>query len=1133
MVPRRPRFESPAPTAVAALLWVALLALPAPAADPIKVGPEIEVSSSYADYFPRIASDVTGNFMVVWESDAAVKARRFYADGNEHLAEFQLSTPAHYLGTDGSTSTGNVGVAGDASGNFVVTYGATNYEYVYNGYPLCYESPCVWTRRNDANGNTAPATFMIQDPTQTYVDSYFGGGHDQVSNPEISALGNGEFVVVWEGYDKYPRLDDPGTFGSDESAFAAKTVSIGQKKGQYFRVNTYDSEYQGQYGDFAAAGGKPDGSFVIAFRSEYFYYYGGGKVPGGNIRAQLYDKNGKPVGTEFGTSIDDDTYGHDVDVAANPNGTFMLVWQDDGVHGRVFLADGTPVTDDFEVATSGYYPAIAASADAFVVLWTDDEVMGERFDLAGNSLSNEFQVNTTPDGYWGDVAAAQNGNFIATWKHDGYARAQRFRVEPTNPIEMPVFGKNLIITNKLPEDPEKSRGKWKAGGENIASPPRGTASDPRCNGAPDGTVKAAIRFWSDATGHDSGTIPLPCQHWKAIGSKRPSGFAKRGYKYSDGQHESGPCTAITIKGTKSLSVVCKGRKGLATFPYDLEVGTNEVEVNALLELGIHRYCSTFPPFNEDGSSGKKFKGKNAAAPAGPCPAGVLGQCGNGVVGIDEVCDDGNSSDGDYCSADCKTATSVCGDGIVELLEACDDGNTADGDYCSGDCFEITAVCGDSIVGPGEACDDGNTSGGDYCSANCKFETAICGDSIVGPGEACDDGNTSPGDYCRGDCKAITAICGDGVIGPGEVCDDGNTNNGDLCSADCKTETANCGDGIVGPGEACDDGNTVDGDYCSADCTTETAICGDSHVSPGEACDDGNTDDGDYCSGDCTAETAICGDSLVGPGEACDDGNTADGDYCSADCTAETAVCGDSIVGPGEECDDGNTSGGDLCAADCTTYTPICGDGIVTPGECCDDGNAIGGDGCAATCDSGSLCPVQSPPIAAYHRGWWRSDGAHGESNDNTYTGGIGSSRQYNSFFVFDLGGLSGTVTAATLRLEVERYYGSSPSETLSVWDVTTPTTTLIEDGSGATEIYTDLQSGQQLGGFVVVPADDGSVKEIQLNAPALAYLTSRLGSDVAVGVHVDTLDIGSGNEGVRFSAGGDFRVHELVLSILP
>jgi cysteine-rich repeat protein len=49
---------------------------------------------------------------------------------------------------------------------------------------------------------------------------------------------------------------------------------------------------------------------------------------------------------------------------------------------------------------------------------------------------------------------------------------------------------------------------------------------------------------------------------------------------------------------------------------------------------------------------------------------------------------------------------VCGNGIVELPEACDDGNTSSGDYCAADCTSITGSCGDGIIQSNETCDDG-------------------------------------------------------------------------------------------------------------------------------------------------------------------------------------------------------------------------------------------------------------------------------------------------------------------------------------------------------------------------------------------------------------------------------------------
>ncbi|MDQ3298235.1 MAG: DUF4215 domain-containing protein [Myxococcota bacterium] len=136
----------------------------------------------------------------------------------------------------------------------------------------------------------------------------------------------------------------------------------------------------------------------------------------------------------------------------------------------------------------------------------------------------------------------------------------------------------------------------------------------------------------------------------------------------------------------------------------------------------------------------------------------------------------------------------CGDGDVDAGEQCDDGNTMNGDGCSAGCtHEPAPCCGDGHLDAGEACDDGNTTSGDGCSATCTVEPP-----------------PPPPAPC----------CGDGHIDAGETCDDGNTISGDGCSAVCMTEPY-CGNGHVDANEVCDDGNTVDGDGCSSNCVEES------------------------------------------------------------------------------------------------------------------------------------------------------------------------------------------------------------------------------------------------------------------------------------------------------------------------
>ncbi|HLT39572.1 MAG TPA: DUF4215 domain-containing protein [Enhygromyxa sp.] len=181
-------------------------------------------------------------------------------------------------------------------------------------------------------------------------------------------------------------------------------------------------------------------------------------------------------------------------------------------------------------------------------------------------------------------------------------------------------------------------------------------------------------------------------------------------------------------------------------------------------------------------------------------------CGDGIVGEDEVCDDGNSIDWDECSNACTLPT--CGDGLVQVGEGCDHGpDNGPGKLCNARCQPN--ICGDGDLGPGEGCDDGNRDDDDRCPSDCVL--ASCGNGIVDPGEDCEDGNDEPGDGCTTSCLFPT--CGDGVVWLGhEQCDDGNALDTDACTTAC--ELATCGDGVVQDGEECDDHNPLANDGCN-------------------------------------------------------------------------------------------------------------------------------------------------------------------------------------------------------------------------------------------------------------------------------------------------------------------------------
>ncbi len=441
-------------------------------------------------------------------------------------------------------------------------------------------------------------------------------------------------------------------------------------------------------------------------------------------------------------------------------------------------------------------------------------------------------------------------------------------------------------------------------------------------------------------------------------------------------------------------------------------------------------------------------------------------CGDGLLSpVDlkngEECDAGGhdtSNEYNGCTLDCKKVN-YCGDGIVSHDEICDDGNTTNGDGCSDKCqiesgYRCSKVdgksmcyqihCGNGTIEDDEECDDGNTQSGDGCSSLCFVEkgysctpataskpsvcTTTCGNGIVEAeyGEKCDDGNQIAGDGCSPACQVeagylcednhcIARACGDGIRAGEEECDDGNTANNDGCAKNCKREEGyycptpgkpclmdKCGDGLMTGDETCDDGNTTNGDGCSNTCQiefgwvcdengkncTQSASCGNGKLEGIERCDEGNNK-----TAGCTDKCQIVpGWRCPTPGAACIQGS-----------------CGDGELDEGEQCDDGNLIAGDGCSPvceieaiyECNTFgcKPTCGDNLVIEGEEeCDDGNLINGDGCSSTCkiERGYACEVKTSGTPAtlnlpivYHdfikfNGHSASDGTDGYVSSELY-----------------------------------------------------------------------------------------------------------------------------------------------------
>ncbi len=182
--------------------------------------------------------------------------------------------------------------------------------------------------------------------------------------------------------------------------------------------------------------------------------------------------------------------------------------------------------------------------------------------------------------------------------------------DPTAPDgARPQPAAKLVIKNKLPDVETKNAAALQIKSPTLAIPPLGSASDPRCNGAPSGTVKATLTLASTTSGAST-TSPLPCQHWALIGKDENP----QGYKYADKALTVGTVSKISWRRGKDLKANLTG-KGASTLGYDLQPGVVQNPVRGQILSGEVGVCFECTSLAHDGSDGRSFSAKAADCPA--------------------------------------------------------------------------------------------------------------------------------------------------------------------------------------------------------------------------------------------------------------------------------------------------------------------------------------------------------------------------------------------------------------------------------------------------------------------------------------------------------------------------------------
>ena len=351
-------------------------------------------------------------------------------------------------------------------------------------------------------------------------------------------------------------------------------------------------------------------------------------------------------------------------------------------------------------------------------------------------------------------------------------------------------------------------------------------------------------------------------------------------------------------------------------------------------------------------------------------------CGNGVVELNEQCDDGNTDAGDCCSAACtyEAAASTCGDTGTECVvqDTCDGAGN-----CDDNGFVTSGTgCGSSTT---NACTAADTcDGAGNCQANDSAVGTNCGDAGTectvqdtcdGSGSCTDNGFQTSGTNC-GDAGTECTLQ-DTCDGSGSCTDNGFVTSGTNCG-DAGTECT-IQDTCDGFGSCTDNGFQTSGTNCGdagTECTVQdtcdgSGSCTDNgFASSGVSCGSSTTDEctaADTCdgSGTCESNDAVAGtncgdagtectiqDTCDGSGSCTDNGFEANGTSCG-DAADTTCTAPDTCDGAGA-CDSNNAAGGTACD-----------DGLYcTDGDAC-DGSGSCQSGAARDCNDADLCTADS------------------------------------------------------------------------------------------------------------------------------------------------------------------------------
>ncbi len=355
-----------------------------------------EVTSD--QYGTSVAINDSGNCIIIWlderdgGSNGYIYAQLYDSNGQALGNNFLVSDE------EGYDWHGNLSVAMDDSGNFVIIWEGESNEYI-DVYMQLF------------NNNGQPRG----EKTLVYTDENREG---RLNYPSVAMDQIGNFIITWQVIYRYDKI-------YNSVIYAKQYDRSGEELGTSFVVNESNSWIF--YPSIAI--GKT-GNVIITWEDYRNDFH--------DIYAQLYNSSGQPQGGNFAVTLDDGSgLQKDPSIAINSSGNFVIAWEDErnGYSGDIYAQlynssgqarGGNFLVNDFETYTSQYDPSVAMDDSGnFVVIWTDsrndynENIFAQLYNSSGQIRGDNFPVGSVQDSIGRDspaVAMNSSGDFVVTWR---------------------------------------------------------------------------------------------------------------------------------------------------------------------------------------------------------------------------------------------------------------------------------------------------------------------------------------------------------------------------------------------------------------------------------------------------------------------------------------------------------------------------------------------------------------------------------------------------------------------------------------------------------------------------------------------------------------------------------------------